>query len=82
MTASGLRSTGIMSAGPEVIDAFRRFEDIGAGVEGDQQAGDGSFGDFAQEGLQLGIGAGRVKSGPHASNGRSRRIAAVADRDH
>ena len=37
-------------------DAFRRFEDIGAGVERDQQARDGSFGDFAQEGLQLGIG--------------------------
>src|SRR5208282_4633520 len=53
---SGLRSTGIISAGLEVIDAFRRFEDVGAGVEGDQQAGDGSFGDFAQEGLQLGIG--------------------------
>ena len=44
---AGLRSTGIISAGLEVIYAFRRFEDIGAGVEGDQQARDGSFGDFA-----------------------------------
>jgi hypothetical protein len=32
---------------------LRGFEVIGAGVEGDQQARDGSFGDFAQEGLQL-----------------------------
>ena len=37
-TTRRLRSTGIISAGLEVIYAFRRFEDIGTGVEGDQQA--------------------------------------------
>ena len=39
-----------------MICTFGGLEDIGAGVEGDQQAGDSSFGDFAQEGFQLGIG--------------------------
>ena len=48
-----LRSTGIISAGLEVIDAFRRFEDVGAGVEGDQQARDGSFGDLRRKAFSL-----------------------------
>src|SRR5208282_4778665 len=53
---SGLRSSFIMSAGLEVISAFSWFEYGRAGIEGGEQAGHGSFGDFSQEGLQLGIG--------------------------
>ena len=53
---AGLRSTGIISAGLEVIYAFHGFEDIGAGVEGDQQAVDGPLGGFSQQGFELGVG--------------------------
>ena len=38
------------------MGTFDRFEYVRAGVEGAQEARDGSFGDFAQEGFQLGIG--------------------------
>ena len=53
---AGLRSIGIVSASLEIIYAFGGFEDIGADVEGAQQACDGAFGDFVQERLQLGKG--------------------------
>src|SRR5271165_2868710 len=51
--ASSLRSSCIIAAGGEVICAFGRFEDVGAGFERPHQAGDGSLGDLAQIGLQL-----------------------------
>ena len=35
---------------------MRGLEDFGAGFEGAHQARDGSFGDFAQEGFELGEG--------------------------
>ena len=47
---------GIISAGAEIIFAFGWFEDIGACVEGGQEACDGSLGDFPQEGLHFGVG--------------------------
>jgi hypothetical protein len=50
---SGLRSTGIISAGREVIGAFRGFEGIGTGVEGAQQARDGSFRILRREAFSL-----------------------------
>src|SRR5208337_1861267 len=53
---SGLRSTCVISAGLEVISAFGWLEYGRAGIEGGEHAGQGSFGDFSQEGLQLGIG--------------------------
>jgi hypothetical protein len=43
----------IIAAGSEVICAFGRFEDIGAGFERRHQAEDGSLGDLARIGLQL-----------------------------
>lgn len=41
----------------EVIGTFRGLEDFGAGFEGAHQARDGPFGDFAQEGFELGKGS-------------------------
>jgi hypothetical protein len=43
-----------MATGGEVICAFGGLEDVGAGFERPHQAGDGSLGDLAQIGLQLG----------------------------
>src|SRR5208283_4388626 len=50
---SRLRSSCIIAAGGEVICAFGRFEEVGAGFERPHQAGDGSLGELAQMGLQL-----------------------------
>jgi hypothetical protein len=57
---------------------IRRLEDFGASVEGDQQAGDGSLGDFAQEGFQLGIDLfDRVHFGLYGGRHRSSAPAAL-----
>src|SRR5271157_5505436 len=55
---SGIRSSCIVlvTAGFEVVCTFRGLEDFGAGFEGAQQTRDGRFGDFAQEGFELGEG--------------------------
>ena len=46
----------LITTGFEVICTLRGLEDFGAGFEGAHEARDGPFGDFAQEGFELGEG--------------------------
>ena len=52
----GKNLSGIVAACFEVVSAFLRFEEVGAGFKEGDEASDGALGQLPQRGLQLGIG--------------------------